>query len=958
MPPHPVRLPRPAVRLALTLLLAAAPALADGEYLVQDLGTQRLMPPSEIERAEVHAVLDGVAYFYKDDGRHGYELWRSDGTVDGTYLLRDICPGVCGADAPSQHWLAATGSSVFFSADDAVHGSELWLTDGTVEGTRMVADVLPGPLGSNPMELTAGAGQVYFLASNRWPDRRIWVSDGTAAGTTPLFEANDDPLGPGLISTLTWANGLLYAKGGQLGPLWRSDGTVGGTFQVHPQASLPDSWHYHQAYQVLPDGALVFQGCDEPYGQQNCEPWRTDGTVAGTWQLADIVLGPESSNATGFVRVGAEVWFGAWATGTSGQLRLYRTDGTVSGTSQVPLPTGLEPRVRNTVPAAALASGLVFVGCDAEAGCEPWFTDGTDCVRLADIVPGPDSSLDWYLPVDRPRLTSVGSTVLFLATTQSGAVELWRTDGTVAGTTSVSDLDAPPDGTMFGGFYSAVFPPIVANGRWILPIFRGDRGTELWRSDGTASGTLRLATMADEASGYLAPIDSFHSPLRLACMAPLNDGVVTKVANVQAPVDSWLVFTDGEPGGAVVLHPLDQEYYGREAECAAIGDEVVVSGISALQWQLLRTQGTVETTEPLPGVGGYPMSVPAFEPTRTAAVDADRLAIVTDEVGLALIPAAGSPESILTFPAALQWGELVSAGERLFLADSYGRLEITDGSEAPTLLLEAPSAPEPWHELTDAVAVGEQLFFVLTTPEEGAELWRSDGTVEGTGPVRSLQDGPAGGFDERPIWWMMSRPWRPRIAALDDERIVFQASDGVSGFELWTSDGTEAGTVLVADLVPGPGGSWPRHLTSLGDGTVLFAAEHPVYGYELFRTDGTAAGTALVADLVPGIDSSVPDELTVVDGIVYFSAWTSEHGREAWRTDGTAVGTWRLTDVAPGPLSSSPANFVRSGGRLFFSASDHVHGFELWAMPEDGSGSLFLDGFESGDTSRWSDQLP
>jgi ELWxxDGT repeat protein len=945
--------------LALATALAPAPLAADGEYLVQDVGSARTVPLTEVERAEEHAVLDGVAYFHKDDGRHGYELWRSDGTAAGTYLLRDICPGVCGSDEFHRPWLASHGSRIYFAADDGVHGSELWSTDGTAEGTRMVADIVVGPVGSKPSEITAGEGRVYFLAGNDWPQRRIWVSDGTATGTAPLFDAEDDPLGPTGSWTLVWGNRLLFAKNSQMGPLWRSDGTAAGTFQIHPLAGLPSSWHFFQGHQFLPDGTLVFQGCESQYYEQNCEPWRSDGTVAGTFRLADLSPGMSSSSPSGFVRVGAEIWFGAWPPEAGSELRLYRTDGTISGTSMVPLPAGLEPRVRNISPAAPIPAGLVFIGCDETAGCEPWFADGSDAYRINDIVPGAGSSLEWNYPADRPRLTSVGDEVLFLATMPSGGVELWRTNGSALGTESVSGLDEPPTDALFGGFFSSAYPPMVAGGRWILPIFRSDRGTEIWSSDGTVSGTSRVATIAEEATAYLHSIDRMYSPTRLDCMAPLGSGIVTKMANVAAPADSWLFYSDGTPDAAAQLHPLDHEEYGRSAECAAIGTEVLaVTPSPTLVERFLRTRGTVETTETLPVGGGYSQSVPAFELSRSEALGGDYLAIVASEGELTLIPEAAELESIVTWPTGLRWGELVSAGERLFLADSYGRLEVTDGSEAPTTLLEPPPAPELQHDLSDAVAAGERLFFVLETVDEGAELWTSDGSIEGTGPVRNLRPGAPGGFDERPTQWIFHRPWEPRLVALDGERIVFQASDGTTGFELWASDGTEAGTMVVADIAPGPDGSWPRHLVALGNGTVLFAAEHPKLGYELFRTDGTAAGTSMVRDLVVGPGSSVPDDFVVQDGVLYFSAWTPTHGREAWRSDGSFAGTRRLTDVAPGPLSSSPSRFVRRGNRLFFTATDHVHGFELWARADDGSIPLFIDGFEIGDAGRWSAEIP
>lgn len=135
-------------------------------------------------------------------------------------------------------------------------------------------------------------------------------------------------------------------------------------------------------------------------------------------------------------------------------------------------------------------------------------------------------------------------------------------------------------------------------------------------------------------------------------------------------------------------------------------------------------------------------------------------------------------------------------------------------------------------------------------------------------------------------------------------------------------------------------------------------AEHPALGRELWVTDGTPAGTVPAADLVPGAGSSCPGDLAWLDGRLVFSAWTPAWGREAWRTDGTSAGTWRLTDIAPGPASSSPGLFRQVGSTLLFAANDGERGFELWGLTADGSVPLFRDGWESGGPHRWDAATP
>ncbi len=193
-----------------------------------------------------------------------------------------------------------------------------------------------------------------------------------------------------------------------------------------------------------------------------------------------------------------------------------------------------------------------------------------------------------------------------------------------------------------------------------------------------------------------------------------------------------------------------------------------------------------------------------------------------------------------------------------------------------------------------------------------------------------------------------------------DSTLFFRADDGSHGRELWKSDGTSIGTVLVKDIYPGPGSfteggpgpgnSLPVLLTN-ANGTLFFAASDGTHGRELWKSDGTSAGTVLVKDIYPGSGgsflvpttppntpkggyigpgSSLPASLTVVNGTLFFAADDGIQGRELWKSDGTADGTVLVKDVYPGPGSSLPAGLANVNGTLFFAASDGTHGRELW----------------------------
>ena len=139
------------------------------------------------------------------------------------------------------------------------------------------------------------------------------------------------------------------------------------------------------------------------------------------------------------------------------------------------------------------------------------------------------------------------------------------------------------------------------------------------------------------------------------------------------------------------------------------------------------------------------------------------------------------------------------------------------------------------------------------------------------------------------------------------------ANDGVNGQELWKSDGTSAGTVLVKNIGPGNVSGAPAEL-SVVNGTLFFSAADFVSGRELWRSDGTAAGTVLVKDIAPGSQSSDPSTLTNGNGTLFFAA-TAFDGR-LWKSDGTAAGT---SPVYPGyPYGVQRIPLMK--GTLFFAA--------------------------------------
>jgi ELWxxDGT repeat protein len=121
----------------------------------------------------------------------------------------------------------------------------------------------------------------------------------------------------------------------------------------------------------------------------------------------------------------------------------------------------------------------------------------------------------------------------------------------------------------------------------------------------------------------------------------------------------------------------------------------------------------------------------------------------------------------------------------------------------------------------------------------------------------------------------------PRPSIAFGGAVIFNGCEETTGCELWRTDGTDAGTVLVKDFATGASSGNPVFFVEMS-GALYFTAFGDGFGYELWKTDGTASGTVLVKDIQPGVGSAFPQYLTVVNGRLYFVANDGAKGEDRW----------------------------------------------------------------------------
>jgi ELWxxDGT repeat protein len=366
---------------------------------------------------------------------------------------------------------------VYFEADDGVHGRELWRTDGTKSGTHLAVDIFPGPDGSFPEGpiLNVG-GSLYFGASDNGV-RSVFSSDGTPAGTAPVpgTEGLDPFLFVPAAHRFYFRVPLPDPYGGSGTTLWASDGTQGSTTPLRGQPYLNESAQCaassSPATRLVTVGDIAYFCSYDP--EHGSELWRSDGTQAGTQMVADLAPGPASAVPLWITPFRKDLIFFA---GSEGQTQLWRSDGTPGGTSAI---TAVPDKEDVDFP--VVADGRIFFFAYGPSRSVWWSSDGTAAGTTSlqhlpfwqghgEVVAGP------------------GRTILFTAYSKRWGEELWRSDGTADGTHLVKDI-APTRKNGYGTSSTPLQLTPAADGTVYFTATVPRRGRELWRTDGTRKGT-------------------------------------------------------------------------------------------------------------------------------------------------------------------------------------------------------------------------------------------------------------------------------------------------------------------------------------------------------------------------------------------------------------------------------------------------------------------------------------
>lgn len=426
----------------------------------------------------------------------GIELWATDGTTNGSRLLKDIYRRFKFGSNPRN--FAKIGNNILFSATDQTSGNELWRTDGTEGGTVLLKNINAKTASSNISNIQKlGNNQIIFRANDNQTGFEPWRSDGTFNGTyllNDIWTGGFDGLpqiddfnffefqGKAFFS----ANDSLRGR-----ELWQTDGTITGTRlfkDLNPTSLVGFTNNDSNPSQFFQFGnGFLFQATDSAFGR---ELWRSEGTEGSTLRFADLSFGKShTSFYSNFTNVNGKAFFIARAGRATGLL--WQTDGTDAGTTVVP---GSDTLVLDTYYQQIYKvknSNKVLFYAYLQPGYESalFASDGSSVQLLKKMEIKTNFA-------SRNYFADLGNTTLFAAVNDL-STGLWRTDGTPTGTTLVRNF---PVASIFGfkSFKNELFF-IVLNP--LLKTF------ELWRTGGSDAGTLLVQTFPSPNGSVSVSLD-------------------------------------------------------------------------------------------------------------------------------------------------------------------------------------------------------------------------------------------------------------------------------------------------------------------------------------------------------------------------------------------------------------------------------------------------------------------
>jgi len=836
-----------------------------------------ILGPS-LQREEIRQLAYNLFAAREKSG--GWTFWQVEGFPYYTALpigkeeLRRLGTVYISQDGP------LTG--ILFEAVGAGHRPGLWTVGSSGDGLVEIARPLPLPGGRLLRDLTSLGDRSFFVARHPQLGIALWATDFTAAGTRVVFAPAPGAADDLAILGVSGKN-LLLAVSGNEPALWVSNGTARGTRPFTRIGRGPAT--------VIPVAPLLpFLVVDD--GRHGRQLWFTDGTAAGTRQLTHFPIRDAFAGTLPLIKPLGQRWVFFADDGVHGR-EPWLTDGTAAGTHLLadicPGACGTAGEPLLTLPAVdPLPDRLLLTAQVPDLGTELWVTDGTPggTSLVRDLCDGPcdadprDATVKYFFP-------DFSAVATFTASTSDGTRALWRSDGTPQGTVRLTPPGVSASiGLQLDGFFAASdaafgdeiwttegtpettaiwrdlqreadigsypLPVAAAGSKLLFTAFDPLHKRQLWASDGTAAGTVRIPILAPDRDFFTLPA------------ASLGENAVF-VARGRNAAKTALWASDGSAAGTVPLTPP-------EVEAGFFLPPSVLGGTRAVFFandaehgtELWASDGTPATTHLVADLAPGAQSIDVTDSVQ-ATLRGQMLFGRRDDGGGHLWLTDGTAEGTRRLVDAYPFLAPIENAYSFAVAEIQDKLFfLSRGDDDSGLdhLWVSDWTAEGTHR-TDLVDISGQTFFFPTAsrlyvvtfvePGAGEALWVTDGTPGGTAllPVH-LED-------------RLSTP-RPIVFG---ERLAFANDEG----RLMVTDGTAAGTFPLRDPAGDPVFTYFGSGVSFA-GRLVFSAGN---GFNpCFVWDGTG-DTVLPADGV-----SCSGIFTAAGPRLFFPGLEPRTGAELW----------------------------------------------------------------------------
>ena len=859
--------------------------------LVADLNTA---PAGLDPLFQNHTQMNGVAYFSLATSDFGEELWKSDGTPEGTLRVTDLLPGPTGSSIRN---LTPFNGEVYFTGYSAVEGTAMWHSDGTAEGTSIFA-----PSAYRPKPLVVSGNSLYFSAG--FPQHsELWVTDGTDFGTRMLFDMATLSQFQS-ITDAALVNGMIYFQtsvDNGYTDLWVTDGTVDGT-SLLLENSL--SWILNRdnpASRVVGNN-FFFVHEDEQYGR---ELWVTKGTSASTHIVKDMIPGSGSSYPSGLEVVGDHLYFNADTVGL--YQSIWSTDGTDVGTIQM-------AEVVGAVGDTTIIDGKYFFVAHEQL----WSSDGTQSGTAAVFGGWPGVRIQ--------RWEEIAGKLYIVAIDQDHGGEVWVSDGTASGTHLIRDVHP-------GAGDSVLFPTIIPAGeRAIWVANDGIHGLELWASEANGADAHLLADIetgtessvpvnltelngdvylhATSGSMYTSSSEFNLYKIPASGSSPEKiEGIVNQFGIQNINDHLFMMGFDQSHGSELWTLSNGVPEFFVDAAPGADGGSLMPLFRFGSAWYFF-AEGSLPSlwkTDGTPAGTSQVTSFPArqFNRSRFPSVGPEKFYFVTGDVstGFQLWQSDGTSTGTtvlsenlptnFTFPP-----ELRTIREDTIVYTSAGFMYIVNAaSGSVSNISESPTGTEL--QAQGVVLLDNSLVFLADERTTGNRaLWVASITGSEKRSIQSfarerdfgifqLLNGGLVFVGDQSLWSLPSPNTEPiRLAEFYsdagpleflpgntiDGKLFFSTRDTLGNSQIWVTDGTAEGTVRIPTSFASPLRFVGADFVKYGNG-IAFTANLPEIGTELFRIDTTIAVT-MPTDLTidqhgEGVDVTWPD----VAGAIQYDVW-------------------------------------------------------------------------------------